>query len=502
MDNHLADKLIREKVLTYEQLKEAVALQKRRGGSLEDALVELGFVTEFQVAAFLGEKYGVPPADVEGASVSAEVLAKIPRKVADEHLVVPLSLEGMELCVAMADPMNLVAVDDVGFVSGCNVVVKVASERAIRKAIERWYGGGTEEGGSAEEAEVSEVADGEVATEPSGGGGPAEEAEGVAVAAEEGAPEGAAGSAHEASGQGLKKEEHAGPYSGSRGEAAGPSGERRDGGLEAAEQAAVAERGRARVDGDAEVMESAALGRDGAAASVPPDAGHAGDEVAAETEVEGEARAVENGAVGDEYVIVPEEEWAEEDLKELEAMLERRGGEEAEVGPEPEARETAPVGEEAEEGVEEAATSPSAPFDLGEEVVEPAHRVESGAKTVLVIDDSPTVQAVSTVLLGRRGFNVVVAADALQGLAKMEETTPDLVFVNVELPRVDGYQFCKIVRSREETRDVPVVMLASSEGLFDKVKGKIAGATDFLVKPLRPTAMTEAALRLLGPGGV
>ena len=112
--------------------------------------------------------------------------------------------------------------------------------------------------------------------------------------------------------------------------------------------------------------------------------------------------------------------------------------------------------------------------------------------TVLVVDDSPTVQKIVSVTLNRRGYNVEVSSNAMQALAKLNDCIPDIIFLDINLPHMDGYQLCKVIKSNELTKTIPVVMLSGKDGFFDKMRGKMVGATDYITKPFEPNTLVNA----------
>ncbi len=127
---------------------------------------------------------------------------------------------------------------------------------------------------------------------------------------------------------------------------------------------------------------------------------------------------------------------------------------------------------------------------IREEYVEEA---PSAAKpTVLVVDDSPTVQKIVSVTLSRHGYNVEVTSNAMQALAKLNDFIPDIIFLDINLPHMDGYQLCKIIKGNDLTKEVPVVMLSGKDGFFDKMRGKMVGATDYITKPFEPSTLVNA----------
>jgi len=117
-------------------------------------------------------------------------------------------------------------------------------------------------------------------------------------------------------------------------------------------------------------------------------------------------------------------------------------------------------------------------------------RRPSPLKTVLVVDDSATVRKLVQVILERCGHQVLTASGMMEALTKLEETDPDLVLLDICMPRIDGYQLCKIIKGA--TRDVPVVMLSGKDGFFDKVRGRMAGAVGYITKPFEPAALIRA----------
>ncbi len=105
------------------------------------------------------------------------------------------------------------------------------------------------------------------------------------------------------------------------------------------------------------------------------------------------------------------------------------------------------------------------------------------AAKVLVIDDSNTIRRSAEIFLKQGGHEVVLAEDGFDALAKLSEYQPDLVFCDILMPRLDGYQTCAIIKRNPLFAGVPVVMLSSKDGLFDKARGRMVGSQDYLTKP-------------------
>ncbi|MEY4760360.1 MAG: hypothetical protein RLZZ200_216 [Pseudomonadota bacterium] len=102
---------------------------------------------------------------------------------------------------------------------------------------------------------------------------------------------------------------------------------------------------------------------------------------------------------------------------------------------------------------------------------------------VLVIDDSKTIRRTAEMLLAREGCEVFTAIDGFDALAKLAEHRPDIVFVDIMMPRLDGYQTCALIKHSKDFKGTPVVMLSSKDGLFDRARGRIVGSEHYLTKP-------------------
>ncbi len=120
-------------------------------------------------------------------------------------------------------------------------------------------------------------------------------------------------------------------------------------------------------------------------------------------------------------------------------------------------------------------------------------------KTILVVDDSPTVRKLIAGKLEKSGHNVVCAVDGVDALAKMEEGVPDLVLLDITMPRMDGYEVCKQIRSNPACKNLPVVMISGKDGFFDKVRGRMAGTTGYVTKPFGPETLMKALEMYLIP---
>ncbi len=102
---------------------------------------------------------------------------------------------------------------------------------------------------------------------------------------------------------------------------------------------------------------------------------------------------------------------------------------------------------------------------------------------ILLIDDSRTIRRSAETMLTREGCEVITATDGFEALALIHRHEPDLIFVDIMMPRLDGYQTCAIIKNNARFRRVPVIMLTSKDGLFDKARGRIVGSDHYLTKP-------------------
>ena len=111
---------------------------------------------------------------------------------------------------------------------------------------------------------------------------------------------------------------------------------------------------------------------------------------------------------------------------------------------------------------------------------------------VMVIDDSKTIRRTAETLLKREGCEVVTATDGFEALAKIADQQPQIIFVDIMMPRLDGYQTCAIIKRNARFADTPVVMLSSKDGVFDKARGRMVGCQDYLTKPFTKDQLLQA----------
>jgi len=112
-----------------------------------------------------------------------------------------------------------------------------------------------------------------------------------------------------------------------------------------------------------------------------------------------------------------------------------------------------------------------------------AQQGELAGLKVMVIDDSKTIRRTAETLLKKEGCDVVTATDGFEALSKIADQQPDIIFVDIMMPRLDGYQTCALIKNNQVFRQTPVIMLSSKDGLFDKARGRIVGSEQYLTKP-------------------
>lgn len=111
---------------------------------------------------------------------------------------------------------------------------------------------------------------------------------------------------------------------------------------------------------------------------------------------------------------------------------------------------------------------------------------------VMVVDDSNTIRKSAEIFLKQAGYSVVLVNNGFDALAQVFDTRPDIIFVDIMMPRLDGYQTCQLIKKNDEFKTIPIVMLSSKDGLFDKAKGRIVGSNQYLTKPFSKEALLDA----------
>ena len=118
--------------------------------------------------------------------------------------------------------------------------------------------------------------------------------------------------------------------------------------------------------------------------------------------------------------------------------------------------------------------------------------------TVLLVDDSKTIRRSASSFLSNAGYTVVTAVDGFEALSKVVEHRPALIFADIMMPRLDGYQTCALIKNNADYRNIPIVMLSSKDGLFDKARARVVGSDAHLSKPFTAESLTAAVQKHLG----
>jgi twitching motility two-component system response regulator PilG len=121
-----------------------------------------------------------------------------------------------------------------------------------------------------------------------------------------------------------------------------------------------------------------------------------------------------------------------------------------------------------------------------------SHTARLQGLKVLVIDDSKTIRRTAETLLSKEGCEVFTAVDGFDALSKIADHQPDIVFVDIMMPRLDGYQTCSLIKHNKVFRSIPVIMLSSKDGLFDRARGRIVGSEHYLTKPFTKDELLNA----------
>ena len=116
----------------------------------------------------------------------------------------------------------------------------------------------------------------------------------------------------------------------------------------------------------------------------------------------------------------------------------------------------------------------------------------TGRVKVLVIDDSNTIRRSAEMFLRQAGYEVILAEDGFDALAKISDHEPQVIFVDIMMPRLDGYQTCALIKQNPVLKSTPVIMLSSKDGLFDRVRGRLVGSDQYLTKPFTKEGLLKA----------
>lgn len=117
---------------------------------------------------------------------------------------------------------------------------------------------------------------------------------------------------------------------------------------------------------------------------------------------------------------------------------------------------------------------------------------DNASVKVLIVDDSGTIRKTAEAILSREGYNVSSVDNGFKALSKVMAFKPDIIFLDIMMPRLDGYQVCSVIKSNPEFKEIPIIMLSSKDGVFDKARGRIAGSEFFMTKPFSRDELLSA----------
>ena len=124
---------------------------------------------------------------------------------------------------------------------------------------------------------------------------------------------------------------------------------------------------------------------------------------------------------------------------------------------------------------------------------------EGVMSTIMIVDDAKAIRRAATMFLDQQGVNVVEAVDGFEALGKIHQSPPDLLFLDITMPRLDGYQVCLLLRSMPEFQDLPIIMLSGKDSPFDLAQGNRSGCTDYLTKPFKRETLLASVKKHLKP---
>ena len=551
---HLAKLLVREGLVSVEQIREAIEHGRESGCEMGESLVDLGYVTESRLVEFLAKEYGVPAMDIDGCETEESVLRLVPVETALEKFLVPITVEGSDLVIAMSDPSNILLLDDLGFITGKNIKPVVASERSIKNKLNKYYrergvAGSLQDGGLSVESGLQDKSNSPFSFQDKGtrpvddiirelelynkGRAPASEISAARETSEITGIDSVTGSENEPNYEvtagvdeevnkpdeeadkpieefvsGLAEEgsiKHEDPISqpGTRLEEevpgyAGEESDRADSGygfiappdkesmtsdsMSFYDNSGAGELNSSREIGTEEPVSPDLTALNASGPSRESDADPGPDEVPNTLS----ADDTDGGSGGPDKYTVGAQSAGDAPI----AVGVGSGS-----GDDTRDSETASGNGSSVPEVPNEKSSENAPLINGSHSIVAEKNRHGDRGSILIVEVSPTVRKIMRITLERAGYRVNAAGDGMQALARINETIPDLVFVDIKLPHMDGYQLCKVIKSHGLTKEVPVVMLSGKIGVLDKMKVKMAGANDFITRPFVSGALVEAAER-------
>jgi CheY-like chemotaxis protein len=454
----IAKLLLKEDIVSLDHIKEAIEKKYDTDMELSEALIELGHITEPELLDFLGKSYGVPVISIENHSIDKEVLELIPREIAIENRLIPLSITGSALTVAMSDPSNIILVDEISFLTEKNIIPVVVSERSIIDMLEQYYDYSKNYTGYSESS-LRPAGNGDIDIDK------------------------------------IVRELEEYKLGGTSEKDISASDLEEDTNYKLAEQSSHAERANTqndipevndvseeqmdepeelyKVKNEPGIVEEPGTRDKG---SISHENIFTSDPVYKDSPAEPHTEIQNNGdIVGD--INETKDESAELTFSNQELTSINESSvvhEEPYIETQTPATTTDPVGMKGP-------SNEISPHEINQ--------------SVLVIDNSRTVQKLITLALNRSGYTVSAVSGGMEALSCLNEVNPDLIFIEINLPHMDGYKVCKIIKSHGLMKHVPIVMLSGKDGIVDKVRSKMAGANGHISKPFAANELVDAAQR-------
>ncbi len=471
MKMQIAKLLVKEDILSLEQIKEAIERKYNSDMELSEALIELGYITEPELMDFLGKSYGVPVISIEDHSVDQEVLELIPSEIAIENRLIPLSITGSALTVAMSDPSNLILVDKLNFLTGKNIIPVVVSERSIIDMLTQYYGY------SKNQTDFSELS-----LKPTGYDDIDELVRELEVYKN--------GDTSEVDkGSNTEVEDHT--QSTLTQESLHAEQVESENDIPLVSDANEEHIDESETDVIHHVGNDHGIFEDSETQDEDQVSNESGDVFSQNLFI--------NAPDNKDFAEVSEDQiqnggdTLEETNKAIEEPVELTSSSQglnsidepfaARVEPEFETQQQASTLDAVDTNYPSSETTPN---DINSNGIN---------KNVLVIDNSRTVQKLITLALNRQGYSVSAVSDGMEALSCLNDVKPGLIFIEINLPHMDGYQVCKIIKSHGLMKQVPIIMLSAKDGLVDKVRSKMAGANGNISKPFAASELVEAAQR-------
>ena len=446
----IAKLLVKEEVISLEQMKEAIEKKQSSGIELSEALIELGYISEAELLDFLGKSYRVPVISIEDHSIEEDVLKLIPREIAIENRLIPLSVTGSALTVAMSDPSNIILADELSFLTEKSIIPVVVSERSIINMLERYYGysrhnsdypelsGKPENKNEIDIDQISKELEEESKDKDYEDNGKASVAldSPESTQLDDGSSESAKGIKDEADSENLKE-----------------------------------------LDSDPDLF--------------PETEAHDEDSLQVDCSSEDNDNQLSHEPLLNETS--DPSSVNEYDSDEDDSLIDKSEG----LLSSAQYEQTVELSIKVEPEVERESEPPHSQTEITETSTNDLIKSKT-SNNVLVIDSSPTVRKLISLALRRNGYSVSTVSDGMEALSCLHDVRPNMILIEINLPHMDGYKVCKIIKSHGLMRKVPIIMLSGKEGLVDRVRSKMAGANGHITKPFSGHEVLDTARNFMG----